>query len=220
MIVRSNLQVSGFASTLRPAWVLAREVLRARTTWAVLVAALALDLLARWSLRWTLSGGGESEARLAPELRWMLASVLALMLLLRTERWRPLFRGQTQASSYLIVLLSCLSLQCFGLVVLGIPALARGAGHELLARGVVGEFCFLGSLTGLLALTRLDSRALAVVFALLAWCVPLLGYPEQSESISGTIPMTRSPWTVDGILPMLVPQLLALGFVCLERWRR
>jgi hypothetical protein len=220
MIVRSNLQVSGFASTLRPAWVLTREVLRTRTTIAVLVAALALDLFARWSLRWTLADGGDSEARLTPELRWLLASVLALMLLLRSERWRPLLRGLSSTSVYVVVFLSCVYLQCFCLLVLSIPTLARGAGYELLARGAVGELCFLGSLTGLLALTRLDSRALAVVFALLAWCVPLLGYPEQSGSISGTIPMTRSPWTADGILPMLVPQLLALGFVCLERWRR
>jgi hypothetical protein len=207
-------------SVLRPAWILARETTTARATWALLATAVAFELLAQGALRVALAGTAIEPMRVSAEVRWMALAAATLLLLLRVERWKALLGASGSRHRVGIVFLSALYLQCFVLLAVGVSSWMRRAGVLGIDLLSIGRIAWLACLAALLALTTFDGRSLTVAFLLLAWCVPVLGFPEASGGISSAKAMTRAAWSADGILPMLVPLLLALGLVCLERWRR
>jgi hypothetical protein len=208
------------ASVFRPAWLLARETLLARGTLALLGGALVLDLLER---SWLPIGIATSQTRggeVGSELRLLLFGALTLLLLLRAARWGALLRGLDPMSRVCIVLLSGLYLHMLCVLVVAMPEALLFGRHLATDWNLVGASIWLTSLAGILALSRLGPRTLGLAFLLLAWWVPVLGMPGPVCADAVARGISHPPWSADGILPMLVPQLLALGYVSLERVQR
>jgi hypothetical protein len=79
---------------------------------------------------------------------------------------------------------------------------------------------WLSTLAGILGLARLAPRTLGLVFVIFAWWVPVLITHDQANATGLARGISHPVWSAEGILPMLVPHLLAMGYVCLERAQR
>src|SRR5689334_18522583 len=163
------------APVLRPAWLLARQTLASRAGLAVLVGFVGLDLLARSALPFGIAASHSRADELGSETRLLLFGCLALLALLRASRWKPVLHGLGEFGLAAIVSLSALYLGCISHVFLG-------ALDALLFRAdprpgwlAAGASLWLASLAGILALSRLEPRALGLMFLLLAWWAPVLG---------------------------------------------
>ena len=198
------------ASISKPAWLLALETARSPTALTALVAAVLLDLLARGLLPLAIAASNTRGVEIGTEIRSLVLGGLTLMALLRCSRWAGALRVQSGTERVLIVGLSAVYLHVFGLLALTVPEWLLGLrspapSHEWLLISL-----WLASLGGILALARLELAALGLLFTALAWWVPVV--------VHSGIP--HAAWSTDRILSMLVPQLLGLGYVCLERVHR
>jgi len=208
------------APILRPAWLLARQTLASRGGLALLVGFIGIDLLARSALPFGIAASHARADELGRESRLLLFGCLTLLVLLRASRWRPVLHGLGDLGVVRTVCLSALYLGCIGHLVVGsLDALLFRADLRPDWLGL-GAAVWLASLAGILALSRLEPRALALVFLMLAWWVPVLGLPGPEAGAAGGAGISFTPWSVGGILPMLVPHLWAVGYVCLERTQR
>jgi len=209
-----------WAPVLRPAWLLARQTLASRAGLALLVGFVGLDLLARSALPFAVAASHARADEIGRESRLLLFGCITLLALLRASRWRPVLLGLGDLGLVATVCLSALYLDCIVHLVVGsldgllFRADPRPGWMEL------GASIWLATLAGILALSRLEPRALGLVFLLLAWWVPVLGLPapDAAGALGEGIPPT--PWSAGGFLPMLVPHLWAVGYVCLERAQR
>jgi hypothetical protein len=208
------------AFTLRPAWLLARQTLASRGGLAILVGIIGLELLARYALPFGVAASHARADQIASESRLLLAGCVTLLVLLRAARWRPAIQGlgdlgiaTTVGLSAIYVVFICWS------IVGAIDALLLRTTPQLHGAELVAA-TWLATLAGVLALSRLDSRALGLGFLLLAWWVPVLGLPVPGAGGALGPGICGAPWSVERILPMLVPHLWAVGYVCLERTQR
>jgi hypothetical protein len=200
--------------------VLTKQVLGRRRTLVLVAITVALISLIRVALALALPSPTDHGDPILAEIRSAALGLSLLVLLLDASRGGALWRAVGRLELAFVVFLSALYLQLFCVLVFGVPELLRAGGSVTWNGQLLVEILWLGSLGAILTLARLEARALAVAFVLLAWWMPVLGAPEAVDRIFSTKPRTHSTWSADGILPMLIPQLLALGFVCLERWRR
>jgi hypothetical protein len=208
------------APVLRPAWLLARQTIASRAGVAIVVGFVGLDLLARSALPFGIAASHARADELGRESRVLLFGTITLLTLLRASRWRPILHGLGDLGVAATVCLSALYLDC-------IAHLSVGSLDALLFRAdprpewlELGAGVWLATLAGILALSRLEPRALGLVFLLLAWWVPVLGLPGPDGGGALGEGISRTPWSAEGILPMLVPHLWAVGYVCLERAQR
>ncbi len=208
------------ASLLRPARMLTSRTLVSRGGLAFLIGVVALDLLARSILPFGIAASQTSAEGLGRELRLLLFGGLTLLVLVRAARWRPILRGSGAPSVVFIVSLSGLYLVCIGYAFAALPDRLLFGRNPEIEWLEVGAAIWLATLAGILALSRLDPRPLGSAFVLLGWWVPVLGLPIPVAAGAVGEGMSRTPWSADGILPMLVPHLLAVGYVCLERAQR
>lgn len=211
---------SGSTSAAISAWVLTKQVLGRRRTLILVAVTVALISLTRAALALALPSPTDHGDPILTEIRCGALGLSLLVLLLDASRGEAMLRTVGRSDLAFIVFLSAIYLQFFCVLGFSVPEFFRTGASASLDGQLMVEMLWLGSLGAILALGRLETRALAVAFVLLAWWMPVLGAPEAVGSIFGTKSRTHSAWSADGLLPMLIPQLLALGFVCLERWRR
>jgi hypothetical protein len=198
------------ASIFNPAWVLARETARSPAALALLVAALLLDLLARALLPLAIAASSTRGVEVGAEIRMLLFGGLTLLALNRFARWTSALQAQVTGERFFIFLLSGSYLHLFGLAAFAATEWLLGMHSPALRGEWLLASLWLSTLGGVLALARLENLAHGLLFLALAWWVPAL--------IHAGIP--HAPWSADGILSMLVPQLLGLGYVSLERVHR
>ena len=208
------------APTLRPAWLLARQTLASRGGLTILVGILGLELLARAALPFGVAASHARADQVASETRLVLAGCVTLLVLLRASRWKPVLHGLGDFGAAATVCISALYLDCICFVIDGALDVLLFRGKPQIHGTELGAAVWLATLAGILALSRLESRVLGLGFLLLAWWVPVLGLPGPgAEGVLGQ-GICGAPWSAERILPMLVPHLWAVGYVCLERTQR
>ena len=185
-----------------------------------MVGIVGLEFLARSALPFGIATSHARADQVASESRMLLAGCVTLLVLLRASRWRPHLHGLGEFGVAVTVCLSAVYLD-------GICYVASGAFDALLFRAKpqfhgaeLGVALWLATLAGILALSRLESRTLGLGFLLLAWWVPVLGLPGPGAGGTLVQGICCAPWSAGRILPMLVPLLWAVGYVCLERTQR
>jgi hypothetical protein len=212
---------SHWAATVpRLAGKLAHGLCLDRRVLALLAGAVTLNLLVRTLHPLGLVASSSKGQEPYHGLRWALLGWLTLLILVRAASWGTLLRGLGNLERVAIVAVSGCYLHCIGLMVLAVPDALLDGGIRRVDGRMVGDSLTLTSLAAILTLSRLDPRTLGSLFVVLAWCVPALCMPEPAEALSVAKGISIPPWSADGILPMLVPQLLALGYVSLERAQR
>jgi hypothetical protein len=192
-------------------------------SWAVgglVVAALVLHLVAQALLPLGIAASEIGATDLTGELRTLLFVGLGLLVLLRVPAWRSLLAGAGSLSRAAIVCLSLLYLHLIGAVCLTLEAYALSPRSVRWDWGAIADSLWLSSLVGILSLSRLEPRALGFSYLLLSWWVPVLGTTGHVGVHDAAKAISLPPWSADGLLPMLVPQLLALSFVCLAKAAR
>ena len=208
------------APVLRPAWLLARETIASRGGIALVIGFVSLDLLARSALPFGMAASRARADDLGRESQVLLFGCIALLVLMRAARWKPVLHGLGDVGLLATVCLSALYLDfvCH-FIVGGLDALMfrSDVRPDLLE---LGAALWLAALAGILSLARLEARGLGFLFLLLAWCVPVLTLPNPEAGGALGAGISHAPWSVGGFLPMLVPHLWALGYVCLERAQR
>lgn len=202
------------APVLRPAWLQARQTLASRGGLALFVGFAGIDLLARSALPFGIAASHARADEIGRESRLLFFGGLTLLVLLRAARWRPVLRGLGGVGTASTVCLSALYLGCIGALTVNLLGALLFRADALPGWAELGAAIWIASLAGILALSRLEPLALALVYLMLAWWVPVLVLPGPEAGISAT------PWSVVGFLPMLVPHLWAVGYVCLERAQR
>jgi len=200
--------------------VLAREVLVSRGTLALLAVVVGLDLVARTLLPLGIATSSNHVAELGLELRLVLFATLALLTQLRMARWRIALPGIHFVEPIAIVIISGLYLHLLLGCVVVLPARLLFRESVGISFGAVGESLWLSSLAGILTLGRHAPRTLGLAFLLLAWWVPILGRLPPTEPLALASGISQPAWSAGGILPMLVPHLLAVAYVSLDRVQR
>jgi len=198
------------ASVSRTGWVLAREIILSPPALALLGVVVGLDLFSRTLLPLGIATSPNRVEHLGPELRLLLFASLTLLILLHVARWRTAMRGLDALGTVVIVVASGLYVHLFFGLAACLPSWILFRGSLGIAIGAVGESLWLSSLAGILALGRHAPRTLGLALLLLSWWVPILG----------RLDLARPAWSAEGILPMLVPHLLATAYVCLGRAQR
>jgi hypothetical protein len=207
-------------SIARPASLLALELCTAPATLILLAVALLLDLGARALLPLGIASSATGAIDLSSELRGLLFLSTALLLLARIGQWGIAMRGLGDHERVVIVVLSGLYIHLFVAVALWIPEGLLFGGWIPPDWRLLGESLWLTSLAGILAQSRLEPRSLGLLYLLLAWFVPTLCMPVPLELLTSAKGIPLRAWSAEGILPMLVPPLLALGYVSVERAQR
>ena len=207
-------------SVVTPALSIAGSVLLARGTLALLFVAVSVHLSARILLPLGIAASQTRTQAIDSELRLFVFGALALLVLLRSARWRHVLVGLGAPQMVSIVCLSDLCIHLIWCALVAIPGTLLFGASALPDWGALGDSFWLASLAGILSLSRLEPRALASAFLLLAWWVPALGLPDCAPGTVFPAGIHHPPWSAGGFLPMLVPQLLALGYVGLERAQR
>lgn len=206
-----------FLSIAHAAWILTRELIASWTFGAVLVAGLLLQLVSQSLLPLGIAASETGAADLSAELRTLLFLGLGLLVLLRVVAWRPMLAGTGDVSRGVIVSLSTSYLHCIVGMCLAVEAYAFNPRSLRWDPGAIGDSLWLSSLVGILSLARLEPRALGLLYLLLAWWVPVLGTTGHIGVLHAAKAFSLPPWSADGLLPMLVPQFLALSLVTLGR---
>jgi hypothetical protein len=207
-------------SVARPAWLLAREVLGRPGTLSLLAGSAGIAVLARSLQPLGIAASRMRGAELDAELRWLLYGALALLVLVRAAHWRRLLHGFGPARLFAIITCTCLYLDLIGYVITYLTSLVFFPSSAVLSWRSAAEALWFSSLAGILALSRLEARILGLSFLLLVAWVPVFGIlqPSGLGGIATGIPPPAS--IADESLPMLIPLLLALGYVCCERVQR
>jgi hypothetical protein len=204
----------------RPAWLLAREVLVRPGTLALLAGTAGLAVLTRSLQPLGIAASRMRGAELDAELGLLLHGALALLVLVRAAHWRRLLHGFGATRLFVIVACTCLDLDLIGTLFTFLPSAVLFPGSALLSWRAVAEALWFASLAGILALSRLEARILGLSFLLLVAWVPVFGILDAS-ALGRIAPGIPPPaWSADESLPMLIPLLLALGYVCCERVQR
>lgn len=199
---------------------MARQTIASRAGMSLIVGMLGIDLLARSALPFGIAASRTRAGEVGLELRLLMFGALTLLLLVRTRRWRAALPGLAPASLSIIVCLSGVYLAVIGSLSAAIVDRLLGAGLPVAVWTQAGAAIWLATLAGILASSRLEPRSLGLLFLLLAWWVPVLVLPAAETGAAIGQGISRAPWSADGFLPMLVPHLWALGYVCLERAQR
>lgn len=207
-------------STARPAWLLTREVLATRASVALLAGAAGLSVVARALQPLGISASRTRADELACELGLLLCGCLTLLVLVRSAHWRAVLEGFGTARLFVIIILTVLYLDVISQIVVAVPNGILFSSPPALGPRSAGEALWLSSLAGILALSRLEARTLGLSFLLLAAWVPVFGTGDPARALGVSAGVSDGGLSVDVILPMLVPHLLALGYVCLERVQR
>ncbi len=208
------------SSHIPAAWLLARQTLISRAGMGLLIAMLCVDLFARSALPFGIATSRTSALELKLEVRLLLFGCLALLVLLRAHRWRAAIQGVGHADLACIVALSVAYVHCIGSFSFVVIDQLLGVSPAGLSWTQVVAAIWLATLSGILACSRLEPRSLGLLFLLLAWWVPILGLPAAATGAAIGQAISCAPWSADGFLPMLVPHLWAVGYVCLERAQR
>jgi hypothetical protein len=208
------------AAIARPAWLLAREVLVRPGTLALLAGSALLAVLARSMQPLGIAASRMRAAELDAELGLLLYGALALLVLVRAAHWRRILHGFGAARLFVIVTCTCFYLDLIGSLFTSIPGIVLFSGSAPLSWRSAVEALWCSSLAGILALSRLEARILGLSFLLLVAWVPVFGI-QHAPGLGGIAPGIPPPaWSADESLPMLIPLLLALGYVCCERVQR
>jgi hypothetical protein len=207
-------------SIARPAWLLTRELCLAPATLTLLAIALLIDVLARTLLPLGIASSVTRGIDLSAELRQLLFVGIALLLLVRVAHWGVAFRCLAGADKLCIVVVSGLYLHLLAAALLAIPDVLLFRGPLEPAGRILSESLWLTCLCGILAQSRLEARSLGLLFLLLAWFVPTLCMPLPAEPLAAAKGLPLAAWSAEGFLSMLVPQLLALGYVSVEGAQR
>ncbi|MBK7642654.1 MAG: hypothetical protein IPJ19_06315 [Planctomycetes bacterium] len=202
------------------AWQVAWASARTRAAVAIALGALTLEAATRGLLPIAVASSRTTSIALMGETRLLAMTGLALVVLTRAARLSHVFRIAGAAERASIVALSTVVLHLvYILLVTPLEWLVLREPPALRIQ-VLADSAWLASLAGLVSLARLEPRSLLLGFALLAWWVPVLGLPPHALALGASKGISSGAWTAEGILPMLVPHFLALGYVCLERAQR
>jgi hypothetical protein len=207
-------------SIARPAWVLTRELCLAPAALALVASALLVDVLARTLLPLGIASSATRGTDVSAELRQLLFVGIALLLLVRVAHWGMAFRCLSGTEKWCIVIVSGLYLHLLVAILLAIPDRLLFRTPLEPAGRILSESLWLTCLAGILAQSRLDARNLGLLFLLLAWFVPTLCMPLPAEPFAAAKGLPLAAWSAEGFLSMLVPQLLALGYVSVEDAQR
>lgn len=205
---------------LRPPLALSQAVLRSSPALAAFALAACLESLALAFLPLGIAASATRAEALRAEVHWLLAIAIQLVLVLQVRRWRSLLRPLSDPHLGLILLLSSVFAMAVALVGLTLLELGLGWAPGVELPGLLPALLGAALLGTTLSFTRLDGIGLSAAFLALCWIVPALGTPATGSVDLGPKGLALPPWTADRFLPMLIPQLLAIGYVCLERARR
>src|SRR5689334_10784664 len=200
----------------RPAWLLAREVLRRRGTLALLAGGVCASVLARSLQPLGISASRLRGTELDAELMRLVFGALSLLVLVRATHWRRLMHGFGTLRLFAIVCASGFYLHCIVCLCVSLPNMVLFAAGPPAPWSLMALSLWLSTLAAILALSRLEPRILGLSFLLLVAWVPVFGIPRQAAAGALATGIPPGAWSADEFLPMLTPHLLALGYLCCE----